>query len=372
MHEETQKAIELLAKSEHVGLLLPARPTLDCLVAAEVLAELLKEQDKQVGFVTTLDSDTLTHSDLSVVASAPSLAKEFIISLNTETSPIAQLRYEKLQDRIDVVFSPKFSSVEERFVSFREGKVLCGCAILLGVPAIDSLGNVTSVGPDFFTETPLINIDTNPANEAYGEVNMVDNRRTALSEIAYELATNLRPQALDSGHATLLLAGIMSETKGFQSSATNADTLLVASELVRLGADHGQALALAKAPPPLPLLQLFGRVAVRSKIDEERGILWSFATDEDFEKTGRSAGDISAVLTHLEDTFPARTLIALLWQDPAERSVSAMLSGAPDLLAKIQDREPGTVNPPHLALAARFSSFRDAEEHLSSLLREVL
>jgi len=95
MHD-LQKAIDLIEKNEHIALLLPQEPTLDCLVSAEVLARTLTSLGKHIGFLTPHLTDTSPQKDhLPHMASASPLAKEFIISLDTSRAPIGQLRYEK-------------------------------------------------------------------------------------------------------------------------------------------------------------------------------------------------------------------------------------------------------------------------------------
>lgn len=369
---DTQKAVELLEKSEHIAILLPSKPTPDSLAAAEVLTQILTSRQKDVGFLTPVKKEGLSRPELfPKIAEAKSLLREFVISIDTSSSPISQLRYEKGEQKVDVILSPKNSSLKKEAVSFKEGGLQCDCAILLGI-ANPELLTIDSVEPEFFTDTPILNIDFSSENKKYGEVNLLNTEKSSLSEIVYALASALDPVPLDADKATLLLAGIIDGTRSFSAPSTSADTLLTASELMRLGAKHALAQEICKETLPLSLAQLLGRASVRSKIDEGAKIAWSFITADDYEKTGRSPTDIPAMLNNLQKTLPPSRVLVLLSQQPEDKMVSAILAGGQEVLEAVRGREPAEFQSPHLRLNNTFSTFREAEDYLSPLIRELL
>ena len=369
---ETQKAIELLEKSEHLAILLPPKPSTDSLAAAEVLTQVLTSRQKDVGFLTPVKKEELPRPELfPKIAEAKSLLREFVISVDTSHSPISQLRYEKGEQKVDVILSPKNSPLKKESVSFKEGGLQCDCAILFGIANPEAL-NVNSVEPEFFTDTPLLNIDFSSENKKYGEVNLLDTEKSSLSELVYALASALDPAPFDADKATLLLAGIIDGTRSFSAPSTNADTLLTASELMRLGAKHALAQEICKETLPLSLAQLFGRAAIRSKVDEDAKIAWSFITSEDYEKTGRSPADIPSTLNSLQKTLPPSRVLVLLSQQPEDKTVSATLAGEHEVLEAIRNRESAEFQSPHLRLNNAFSTFREAEDYLAPLIRELL
>ena len=78
---ETQKATELLEKSEHIAIALPSQPTLDHLASAEVLAQILTARHKYVGFLAPLPKEVLPRPDFfKQISEARPLLREFIIS----------------------------------------------------------------------------------------------------------------------------------------------------------------------------------------------------------------------------------------------------------------------------------------------------
>lgn len=374
LEAEKQKARDLIAKSEHIALLLAKHPTLDCFAAAEVIARALGAKDKHVGFLPNVSSDAPPPpNDFSHVLNPHSLTREFIIAVDTVHSPVAELRYEKHPDKIEVILSPKSLPIREEAFSFREGKVQCDCLLALGVADIESL-SVAELGvePQFFTETPIINIGNSGEHKPYGEVNFLLPEGASLSELTYELIKAIQDGPLDPEAATIILAGIISATDNFRSPV-RVGTHLAAAELLQIGADQSRAAALAQAEQPITLLQLIARAAVRSKETEAGRVLWSFLTGEDFEKTERGALDAPAVLEALRRFFRPHPVHILLWQDPATRRVQATLRASPPTLAALAARAPGEMrNHPALTLDATFANFPDAEERITALLKEIL
>lgn len=364
---DTAKACEFVEKSHHLALLLPPEPNLDCLASAEALIWTLEKREKQIGLFSGVARQHLPQPEFfPKLTVSPTLPKEFVISLNTASSPVSQLRYEKTEERIDIIFSPQGNLISPQAVSFREGKMLCDGAIAIGIADLESLPGLT---PQFLSDIPILNIGLAGESKNYGEVNLVSPEKSSLAEITYDLITALNQDPLPPSSATLLLGAILRETNHF-TTRTSADTLMTSSELMRLGAELARAQELTKEAKAPQLTQLLGRATVRSRL--EKGVLWSFLTAEDFEKTGRTAQDINQVLSHLDQEFPPRKVAALLWHNPEDNMVKATLAGEKRILETIAARGAGKFQSAHLQISAPFGSFREAEEILTSLLDGVL
>jgi len=370
---DTSKALELIGQSEHVGLLLPQNPGLDLLVSAEITSRALEEQGKQVGLLSSLDPSSVLQHTFPRLSSRSILPREFIVSLDTSSNPISQLRYEKEDGKLHVVFSPKSGPLSQKLVSFKDGKTLCDCVMAFGIENIEEENAFPD--PAFLSETSIINVDNSGKNKLYGEANLVDQEKIALSHIAYEFTSKLTQRPLSPDAATLVLGAILKMSDHFRLPGTTSDTFLVASELTRIGADLVRAQELSreeKEKREINLLQLLGRASVRSRLDGVKNVLWSFLTIEDFEKTGRTPQDLGSVIEHMRKEFPSHSISTLLWQNPEENSVRALLAGNKEILEKIRLGGAGTFRSPHLAITASFPTFKEAEEILGSLLEGVL
>lgn len=370
---ELQNAIELIEKSGRIALLLPQKHGLDHLCAAEVLFSTLEARGKEVGILGDHKNDIGVPPEmLKNLSSASPLPREFIVSLDTAKYPVKELRYEKGEGRVDIILSPKTRPIEKDALTVREGKTLCDLLIFLGVGNLEEESRNFRVEPDFFTHVSLLQIDNSPEADNSAEVALIDPDKSSLSEMIYELSTALLEKPLEKDAATLLLSGIYFETSGLQSPRVTPDTLLAASELSRLSGSIERARALARIEDTVGLIQLAGRASVRSRADGERGVFWSFLTAEDFEKTGRGAGDIPLVIKKLESQTLRAPAHVLLWQNPETNRVHVTLAGERKTLEAVRALEPGAYQSPYLTLAADFVSFREAEERLSLLLGKAL
>ena len=368
---EISKTIDFIEKSEHVGLLLAPAPNIDILAAAEMLARALAKRKKAVGlFYEIALPPRGIPSIFGALRSAQKLPKEFVISLDTAQSPASELRYEKSDGHIDVIFSPKGPGILQEHVSFREGRVQCDCIISLGIPDIESVSGDITDDPEIFTRTPIINIDSSPENKQFGEVNIVDARPH--SEIVYSLITAMEKIPPEEHEAKLLLAGILAGTRHLTSPELKPETVLAVSELMRAGANYKEALALSKEKRPLNIIQLTGRAHVRSKLDPDEKILWSFLTREDFEKTNSGIEDAGKVLAAISRECPWETVAVLLAQDPSTERIFAFLTGDDRALSEIDASAGGEWKDSSLALPASFEHFAGAEEYVRSLLGRAL
>lgn len=364
------KSLELIEKSNHIAILLPQEPDFDALASAEVIMDVLETRGKMIGLACELKKESLTNLDqFPKISSSPVLLKEFIVSLDTASHPVSQLRYEKEEGRLEIIFSPQKGPIGKDAVSFRDGKALCDLAIAIGIANPETL---EFPAPEFLSETPIINLDVSAENKRYGEVNVIDAEKGSISELAYEFLTSLSSSPVSTRQADILLAAIVRKSDHFRAASTTADTLLIASELMRLGAELAKAKNLSSNNQPPALVQLAGRASVRSRLDDPRDILWSFLTAEDFEKTGRTSEDVPYVLGHLASQFPPHRAIALLLQEPEGGSVRAALAGDQPLLSALEQRDAGKYSSSHLLLHARFETFKEGEEIIASLLEEVL
>ncbi|MEK7099291.1 MAG: hypothetical protein AAB916_02145, partial [Patescibacteria group bacterium] len=264
--DEAEKARDLLAGAEQVAILLPSRPTLDALAAAEAITRVLVAHDKYVGFLShmTLNTSSLPPAFIHVSHPSP-LIRERIIAIDTTHAPIGQLRYEKHDSQIEIVLSPKSGSIREDAFSFRDGKIQCDVLIAIAVPDIEEI-SVEAMGltPQFFTETPIINIGNAEGRKEYGEANLLSPSGSSLSEIVATVITSIDSKQPDAETATLLLAGLMQESHNF-ASPVRASAHLSAADLLQRGADQQAAARMAGTERPFSLSQLIARAHVRSK-----------------------------------------------------------------------------------------------------------
>jgi phosphoesterase RecJ-like protein len=86
---------------------------------------------------------------------------------------------------------------------------------------------------------PLVIVDHHVTNEGSGTLNLLVPAAASTCELLYVLFRAM-DLPVPEPMATCLLLGLITDTQSFQTSATNADSLRVAADLLSSGADHAR------------------------------------------------------------------------------------------------------------------------------------
>ncbi|MBI5254333.1 DHH family phosphoesterase, partial [Candidatus Falkowbacteria bacterium] len=83
---------------------------------------------------------------------------------------------------------------------------------------------------------PMINIDHHPNNHLFGNINLIDEKAAATTEIIFELFSNWQIP-ITKQIADCLLLGIITDTDSFANLTTTPKTLEIVDKLTNLGAN---------------------------------------------------------------------------------------------------------------------------------------
>lgn len=137
----------------------------------------------------------------------------------------------------------------------------------------------------------VINVDHHSSNEKFGRVNWVDGARSSSCEMVYELLRALDCR-ITLAVATLLYAGIHSDTQGFSLGNTTPRSLEVGHELVRAGVHVGQLcekLHRSRSRGEFELLQIVYR---NTRVSPDGRLAWSTISSAEIGRTGCGPSDI--------------------------------------------------------------------------------
>ena len=374
MTEEFAKAVALLKDAKYIGLVFGSgKPSVDALVSAQALLRVFTGQHKMFGLLVQPAVSGRENAELlKAFAHPPILLKEFIISLDTSAAPVSQLRYEKAEGRIDVIFSPDSTPIHAEQVSFHDGGVRCDVAILLGIPPGES-PVIPGIEPAFLAHIPMITFDLDGESKRFGAIQISDPQVASFSEMTCVLIKELTGQMPDGQSATLLLAGVLDQTRGFGSPDILPNRFAAAADLLRAGADYRHALRIARQTLPIELLRLIGRALVRSREDAAGSVFWSFLNADDFQITGMGAEQVYTVLETIAGEFPRQETHVFLWQPAPDSGISALIRSNPNILERVQTVSGGEMQGKQLlAVSGQFKDFEEAEQKIGSLLRTVV
>jgi len=140
-------------------------------------------------------------------------------------------------------------------------------------------------------EAAVLNVDHHASNEMFGKWNWVEGHRSSSCEMVYELLRALGCQITPTV-ATLLYAGIHSDTQGFSLSNTTARSLEVAHDLAAAGAeiiDTCERLCRSRSRSEFDLLKV---IYGNTRISDDGSFGWSTISHDEMRAAGASANDI--------------------------------------------------------------------------------
>lgn len=370
-----QQARQLVDRSKQTLIVLPHQPTTDAVASGLALYLVLEQAKKKVKIVC--DEFTLPphHAFLpksKIIESALPLLKKFIISLDLSKTKAEQLSYEMKENRLDIFITPKGGMFSGTDISTSAGGYGFDLVVTIDSANLESLGKLYDDNRDFFYTTPILNIDHNPANEFFGQINLVELKATSVSEIVFELIRDWPEKRLDEYIATNLLAGIISKTKSFKTSTVTPKSLSVASHLIASGARRDEIIRHLYQNRSLSTLKLWGRALARLKEDMDKRLIWSVVNATDFKQSGGTPDDLSGVVDELMVNTPEAEIIILISVNDDDR-ISAIVATdrAIDILEAFRAFKPaGNSNYAELTLTER--DIMAAEKALVDRARAVL
>jgi phosphoesterase RecJ-like protein len=128
--------------------------------------------------------------------------------------------------------------------------------------------------------------------------------------------------------ATLLLTGLITDTRSFQNPNTTPHSLEVAANLLDLGARQQEIIQHVYKTKPLSTLKIWGRASNRIQVDPDARIVWSAVSREDLQEMGASSKETHGLLDELITTVPDAD-VHVLFTEVEEGGFKASLRSSP-------------------------------------------
>lgn len=256
--------------------------------------------------------------------------RRFIISLNLNNAAVDQVEYRLEKNSLDFIVSPKDGFFTPADISSRSSGFRYTLIFVLGTADLESLGAIYDRDTEFFFKTPIINIDHNPANENFGQVNLVNVKAVSVTEILYDLMINAK-MMINEDLATCLLTGLITETKSFKTANITPHALTIASKLVTYGGRREEIINSLYRSRQLNVLKLWGRVLTGLKEGAHGNLVWSVIKKSDFTETGTEPNHLSDIIDELIINMPKAQLITLIYE--GETATQAIIHSVRNLNA---------------------------------------
>lgn len=233
-----QQTVELLRQAESVLIVTGREPNIDQVASAYALQTILTRLGKRTHTVITdpLPGSIKNLIDTSKISSTLDGARDFIVSLDLANVEVDKLKYDIEEGRLNITITPAAGNFTADTTRFDYGAYQFDLVVVLGVHKLIQIDKLLEQNPTLFDGLHLINFDYHRVNENYGSVNLVDTAATSVSEMLIGTLESLGQGMIDADIATALLAGIMSATNRFTTSATSAKAMTVAAQLMSGGA----------------------------------------------------------------------------------------------------------------------------------------
>lgn len=155
---------------------------------------------------------------------------------------------------------------------------------------------------EFVRKSPAkkVLIDHHLEPEDFAEFNQWDARAASTAGLVFNLIAELDDvQKIDAAIAECLYAGIMTDTGGFRHSNTRHEEFLIASELVRVGANPTKVSKLIYDTNSLERLRLMGFVlGEKLKVLPEYHTAYMTLSAEELKKFGSQTGDTEGFVNY--------------------------------------------------------------------------
>lgn len=318
---------DVLARSNRLCILLPQNYTIDTIAAGLALKRLATKLEKEVDLIGhEFVAPTATHFLPSIfeIQTAASFKQTSTLRIPLNNTTIDTVTHEIANNELLIHITPTEGKLMAESLPLTAGHYHHDLIVTVNTPELTALGALYENNPDFFYQTPIVNIDHRTDNEHYGHYNVVSVTATSTCEVVYELIMQIDAQLLDETMATYLLTGLISATQSFRSAQVTPRSLQIASHLVTLGANRDNIINELFRTKSLDVLRLWGIVLQRLQTNTKNTIAWTHATQEDLAATNTTPADLTGILEDIMGNIPSVS-VSIIFQENPDGSLQAMI-----------------------------------------------
>jgi hypothetical protein len=235
---DIQRLKEILDRPGATSIVVGENYGLDEMASALALNLAFSAQGKQVGVISKkqpqVEVSNLVGID-QVKSKFESASGDLVVSFPFRDDEIGKVSYTLENGLLNIIVKPKGEnlSFSEKDVMFARSGDMPGILITVGVKRLSELQGLFNV--ESLKDTTIINIDKGQNNENFGEVVIISQGASSVSEQVASLLVSLG-YPMDPDIAQNLFSGIMQSTGNFQSPKTSSLAFEMAGVLLRNGA----------------------------------------------------------------------------------------------------------------------------------------
>lgn len=315
--DEIQQLQHLFAESKHVLLVFNRSDRGDALASALACKTFLEKQHKQADIVA---DEFVLQKNFSFLSGAEKIQSElthlqkFIIKVDVSKAPIETLSYDIKNGWLSIYLTPRQGNITKNELRTAQSTYKYDLIITFGISDLEALGGVFLNNTDLFYRTPIINIDHQPNNEHFGQINIVEITSTAVAEIVFKTLKQLNISLIDESVSTALLTGMIVATQSFKTPNVNPSTLSCASELINLGAKREEIIHNLYRTRTLSTLKLWGEALTNLKHDQTAKLSWITINSDQIARSGANEDELKDIIFELINSAPEAEMILLIYE----------------------------------------------------------
>ena len=174
---QDRQFLEAIERSRHALLTFRSAWTADAVTSALALKRILEKRGKKADIVAE------NFNAPAALAFLPGIAeikprfhqlRRFTIELDISKIAVDELAYDHDGEKLRIHVAPKSGMYAPEHVTTAPGAFKYDLVVTLDTPDYASLGGLYRDHTELFFAQPTVNIDHDPANEHYGNINLVD------------------------------------------------------------------------------------------------------------------------------------------------------------------------------------------------------
>ncbi len=234
------KIKEAIEKYNNIAIAVPANPLMDEMAAALSLYLTISTLGKNV----SIASPTTPLVEVSNLVGIDRVQNtlgggtgDLVVSFPYREGEIEKVSYTRDDNFLNIVVKAGELGLnfDQKQVRYTRGGASPELLFVIGAERVTDLGALYDVNN--LKDTVLINIDNKTGNQGYGDIVMVSNKFSSISEAVANLLVSLNYR-LDIDTAENLIDGITAATNNFQNPNTSSLAFEMAGILMRTGAQR--------------------------------------------------------------------------------------------------------------------------------------
>lgn len=229
---------DIVQKNEKIAIAVGKTPTLDDMAAALALYLGLMQLGKKAS-IASPTQPLVEHSSLvgidRVKGSFEADGGDLVVSFPYREGEIEKVSYTIENGLLNIVVKAGEQGLmfKEQDVRYSRGGGVPQVLFIVGTPKLSDLGSLFN--PEALKDTTIINADNKTDNQGFGDVMLVSQTASSVSEIIGELLISLGVDS-DVDISQNLLSGVSVGTDNFQSPKTSSLAFEMAASFMKKGA----------------------------------------------------------------------------------------------------------------------------------------